>query len=109
LFLSLCALFLFIFSVLVKKPSPVDLDVAVNFLLSHTSDEGRHAELIIEQDSSRRRGEERGGLGHSLRDRWMGRGGFHLLATPFSELDANNLYFWRCVGNQAIIIVMQYA
>jgi hypothetical protein len=38
---------LFILSVLVKKTTPVDLDVPLNFLLPHISDEERHGRCFF--------------------------------------------------------------
>ena len=70
---------LFLIYVLVKEPSPFDLDVPVNFLLSRIRGVERRGKLIVEQDSSRRRREERGCLGQQLSDGWMGRGGFPLI------------------------------
>ena len=93
--------FLFLFSVLVKKPSPVDIDLPVNFFLSRTSREELHGKLIIEQDSSRRRRKERGCLGQHLPDRWMWRGGVHLLATTFSRLDSHEFISLEICGKSS--------
>jgi len=87
-FLSFCDLFHVSFLCpFERKPSPVDLDVPVTFFLSHISGEERHGRLIIEQDSSRRRREEReavwvstcqtGGWGVG----WVPCSGHHVLQT----------------------------
>ena len=102
-FLSLCDLFLVPFLCLVKKPSQVDLDLPVKFLLSRICGEERNGKLIVEQDSSRRCREERGCLGHPLPDRWMWRGGSICWPPRSPDLKHMNLYLWRCAGNQSIV------
>jgi len=108
-FLSLCDLFLASFVCVVEKPSPVDFDLPMKFFLSHIGGEERHGKLTVEQDSSRRRREERetarvgtcqtGGLGVDGSICWPPR-------SP--DLTHMNLYLWRYVGNQAIVIIKQY-
>jgi hypothetical protein len=93
---------LFLISVLVKKPSTVVLDVPMNLLLSHISGEERHGKLIIEQDGSRRCREEIGCLDEHLPDRWVRRGGgFPLLATTFSRLDAHRFISLEICGESS--------
>ena len=86
---------------LLKKSSPLDLDLPVKFFLSHIGGEERHGKLIVEQDRSRRRREKRGCLGQHLPDRWMGRGGFHLLATTFTRLDAHEFISLEICGKSS--------